>query len=247
MLELYNIILYQPVFNALVFLYNVIPGHEIGFAIIALTILIKLILFPLNAQAIRSQKALSDIQPKMQALQTQYKDDKTKLAEETMKLYKEQKVNPLSSCLPVLIQLPFLIAVYQAFRSGLTSANLDHLYSFIANPGHINTMMFGLVDLALPSIVLAILAGGAQFIQTKMMSSAQVKVKSDAAKDEQLLATMNKSMIYTMPILTIFIGLKLPAGLTLYWFVSTLLTALQQYIFMGNKKNVVAGTVVNQK
>src|SRR3989338_65550 len=115
MAELFNTILVQPLFNLLVFFYNLIPGHDLGMAIIVLTVVIKLVLYPLSRQSIRSQKALKDLQPKMDALKKQYKDNKEKQAKAMMELYKTEKVNPLSSCLPLLIQLPFLIAVFHVF------------------------------------------------------------------------------------------------------------------------------------
>ncbi|MBT4723039.1 membrane protein insertase YidC [Candidatus Falkowbacteria bacterium] len=238
MIELYNTILYEPVLNLLIYLYNIIPGNDIGIAIIVLTVIIKLILLPFSAQSIKSQKALQEIQPKLEALKKKYKDDKEKLASETMLLYKEQKVNPLSSCLPLLIQFPFLIAVYQAFRTGLGSKEIDqYLYSFVANPEHINTITLNFVDLAQASIALAVLAGLAQFIQTKMLSTKPKKATSSGAKDEALMANMNKSMIYFMPLITIVIGAQLPAGLTLYWFTTTVLTVLQQKLIFKTLKD----------
>ncbi|NQT49491.1 membrane protein insertase YidC [Candidatus Kuenenbacteria bacterium] len=234
MMELYNTILYEPIFNLLVWLYNIVPYNDIGLAIILLTIVVKLILLPLSLQAVRSQKALQELQPKMDALKKKYKDEKEKLAAETMKLYKEQKVNPLSSCLPLLIQFPFLIAVYQAFRVGLTSQKFDMLYSFVHNPEHINTMAFGFMDFAAPSIALAILAGLAQYVQTRMlMSKKQPNVKG--AKDEGIMANMNKSMQYFMPFMTVLIGMSLPGGLTFYWFLTTVFTSAQQKLMFRKK------------
>jgi YidC/Oxa1 family membrane protein insertase len=238
MLELYNTILYEPVLNLLIYLYNVIPGNDIGIAIIVLTVIIKLILLPFSAQSIKSQKALQEIQPKLEALKKKYKDDKEKLASETMLLYKQQKVNPLSSCLPLLIQFPFLIAVYQAFRTGLGSADLNqYLYSFVAHPDQINTMSLGFMDLAVPSLALAVVAGLAQFVQTKMLSTSKPKKKTSGAKDEAMMANMNKSMLYFMPLITIVIGAQLPAGLTLYWFATTVLTVLQQKLIFNRLKD----------
>ena len=236
MVQLFNTVLYQPIFNLLIFFYNIVPGHDIGLAIIALTILVKLILLPLSLQSVKSQKALQDLQPKIEELKNKYKDDKEKLAAETMKLYKEQKVNPLSSCFPLLIQFPFLIAVYQAFRIGLTTNDFHLLYSFVQSPGQINPMAFGFLDLAKPSIALAILSGVAQYFQTQMLSTKKPELKSPGSKDEGMLASMNKSMLYFMPIMTIVIGLQLPGGLTFYWFLTTVLTGLQQKIMFRKKQ-----------
>ena len=128
MLQLFNLILFQPLFNLLIFLYNFIPGHDLGLAIIILTVIIKLILYPLAQQSLKSQKALQELQPKLDSLKKQFGHDKEKLAKEMMVLYKQEKVNPLSSCLPLLIQLPFLIAVYRVFASGLDPENLKWLW-----------------------------------------------------------------------------------------------------------------------
>ena len=242
MLDLYTKILYEPVLNLLIFLHNIVPGNDIGVAIIILTIIIKLVLLPFSIKSLKSQKALQDIQPKLEKIKAEFKDDKEKIASETMKLYKEQKVNPLSSCLPLLIQFPFLIAVYQAFRTGLGSADIqEYIYPFIEVPEHINTMSFGIMDLAVPSIVLAILAGLAQYVQTSMLMSKKPDTKTKGAKDEAIMSSMNKSMKYFMPFMTIIIGMKLPGGLTFYWFLTTVLTVLQQK-FVFKQLNPVADT-----
>lgn len=236
MIELYNIIFYQPIYNLLIFFYNIVPGHDIGVAIIILTILIKLILYPFSLQAIRAQKALSELQPKIDEIKNKYKDKKEIMAQEMMRLYKENKVNPFSSCLPLLIQLPFLIAVYRVFIKGLSSEGLDLLYSFVTNPGHINSVSFGFLDLAKPNLILALLAGGAQFWQTKMMPTQKPPKNIPGSKDESITATMNKQMQYFMPVITVLIGASLPGGLTLYWFLTTLITVGQQYWYFRKRK-----------
>jgi YidC/Oxa1 family membrane protein insertase len=232
LIYVYNLIFYQPLFNGLIWLYNNISGHDIGLAILFLTIVIRVILFPLYYQSIKSQKALQEIQPKVEALKKQYANEKEKLAQEMMNLYKNDKVNPFSSCLPLLIQFPFLIAVYQVFRKGLSSQGFEMLYPFVAVPAHINTMFLGFINLAVPSLALAVLAGAAQFWQTKMLMANKpplIKGKEiEGSKDEKSMAMINKQMIYFMPIFTVIFGASMPAGLTLYWFTTTLLMALQQ-------------------
>ncbi|HUT22568.1 MAG TPA: YidC/Oxa1 family membrane protein insertase [Candidatus Bipolaricaulota bacterium] len=237
MIQLFNTVLYQPLYNLLIWLYNVIPGQDIGLAIIALTIIIKVILLPLSARALKSQKEMQKLQPKLAELKSKYGADKQKMTEETMKLYKEQKVNPLSSCLPLIIQLPFLLAVYQVFRNGLSNNGFDLLYPFVQNPGQVNSMFFGILDLSLPSVYLAAAAAIAQYFQARMLPITPQPKKVDAgSKDESMLAGMNKSMKYFMPAITFFIGLQLPGGLALYWLVTTVLTALQQYMIFKSAK-----------
>ena len=111
-------VLYVPIFNLLVFLYEILPGADVGFAIIALTILIKLLLWPFMNQSLRSQKALQTLQPKIDELKTRFENDREGLSKAMMQLYQTEKVNPLASCLPLLIQLPILIALYQVLLGG---------------------------------------------------------------------------------------------------------------------------------
>ncbi|MBI2990352.1 MAG: membrane protein insertase YidC [Candidatus Magasanikbacteria bacterium] len=232
----FQALLYDPIFNIFVGLYNIIP--DLGVVIVVLTIFIKVVLYPLTSSSIKAQKSLTELQPKLNALKVTYKNDQQRLAQETMKLYKEHKVNPLGSCLPILVQLPIFLALFYVLRSGITSNNFDALYPFVSNPGSINPISLGLVDLGKRSIVLAILAGAAQFWQAKMFSHKKPpKEAGTGAKDEGMAAMMNKQMLYMMPFLTVIIGLQFPAGLSLYWFLSTLLTGLQQMVLFKKKKS----------
>jgi len=238
--HIFTLICYQPLLNLLVFTYNIIPGHDIGLVIIVLTVIIKLILYPFSRQTIKAQKAMNELQPKIEAIKLKYKDNKEEQAKETMNLYKEHKINPLSSCLPLLIQLPFLIAIYSVFSTGLKNGSLDLLYPFITNPGHINSVAFGFLDMAKPQFILALLAGAAQFWQAKMMISKRPEVKNKDSKDEDMAAIMGKQMTFMMPIMTVVIGWSLPSGLVFYWLLLTVFTALQQLVTLKNKKSLPA-------
>jgi YidC/Oxa1 family membrane protein insertase len=236
MINFFHIVFYQPIFNALIFLYNIVPGNDVGIAIVILTLIIRFALYPLNKKSIQSQKALQDLQPKMEEIKQKYANDKQEQGRAMMELYKNEKVNPFSSCLPLLIQLPFLIAVYYVFQAGLTdTSSLSLVYGFINRPESINPVTLGFFDLSKVSPVLAVLAGLAQFWQAKMMVAKRppkIVRATPGAKDEDMMAIMNKQMVYFMPAITVFIGLSFPAGLTLYWLITTLFTALQQmYLF----------------
>ena len=235
MMAFFQAILYQPIFNGFIALYNVIP--DIGIVILIITILIKLILYPLTSSSIKSQKALTDLQPKLEEIKKKYGKEQQKIAQETMKLYKDNKVNPLASCLPLLVQLPILISLYYVLRVVL-SADVDFalLYPFVSEPESIKTISLGFIELGNISPILAVLAGGAQFWQAKMMSRKKPPKEAGAGgKDEGMASMMNKQMLYMMPVLTVVIGFKLPGGLTLYWFLSTLFTALQQLVVFKKK------------
>jgi YidC/Oxa1 family membrane protein insertase len=226
---LWQTIFYQPLLNLLVWIYNLVGG-DMGSAIIVLTVLIKLLLYPLSQQSLKSQRALQRLQPQVEELKKRWQGQKDKLAQELMQLYQRERVSPLSSCLPILIQLPFLIALFKVFRSGLNSGSLDLLYSFVANPGHLNDTLFGLWHLAERSIPLAVITGLAQYWQTKTLITAKPPVAVPGSQDENIAAIMNKQMKYMLPAMTVIFGFTLPGGLMLYWFVNTLLTIGQQYL-----------------
>jgi YidC/Oxa1 family membrane protein insertase len=241
MSSIFNEIIYRPIFNLLIFLYNVVPFGGIGMAIILLTLLIKILLWPFAQKALKSQKALMDLQPKVDELKKQFGDNKEGMAQALMQLYSREKVSPASSCLPILIQLPLLIALYHALSKGIQSSGFEALYPFIANPGKIDGSFFGLFDLKKASPILALLAGVTQFFQAKMMVSRQQPPSGDkvkGAEDEQMLATMNKQMTYIMPVVTTVIAWNLPGGLGLYWVTTSIFTIVQQHLFFrGHAKN----------
>lgn len=227
----------QPVLNLLMGLAFLIPGHDFGLAIIALTILVKLALYPLTQQQIKQQRAMQAIQPHIEEIRARLKDNKEAQAKELMELYAREKVNPAASCLPLLIQLPVFIGLYKALSLGLHDGAKDLLYGFVPAVT-VSTQFLGMIDLMKPSYVLAGLSAIVQFVQTKQIikppagtiTSPPAEVKdAKGAQDESMASMMNKQMMYMMPIMTVVIGVTLPAGLTLYWFVMSLLTIIQQY------------------
>jgi YidC/Oxa1 family membrane protein insertase len=225
----FDAILYFPLFNALVLLYDYLPGHDFGIAIICLTLIIKLILYPLSVKALKSQRTLAKFQPKLQEIQKQYKDDKEKQAQATMELYRKEKINPFSGLLLALIQFPILIALYRVFWNGLKPQELAHLYSFVANPVQINAIFLGLMDLSKPNLIFAVLAGVLQFFQTKMLIPARPKGEKKANDMAQIMQTQ---MLYLFPIITIIILFNLPSALGLYWTVSGIFSIIQQYLIL---------------
>ena len=223
---LYNELLFRPLFNLLIFIYNVIPGGDFGVAIILLTIVIRIIFTPLSVKALVSQKELGRLQPKIKELQDKHKNDKQALGKATMALYKEHNVNPFSGCLPLLIQLPVLIALYGALNSGLKPESLTALYSFVDHPVAIKQIAFGLIDLTKKSVFLAILAGALQWFQSKKAVSFQAPASKNEAPSSAF--QMNKQMLYFFPIMVIIIAWNLPAGLTIYWVAATAFSIVEQ-------------------
>jgi len=224
-------------FNILIFLYNNL-GQSMGLAIITLTILIRLVLWPSQGKALRAQKDLNALQPELKQLQEKHKGDQAKQAKAMMDFYKERKVSPFSSCLPLLIQFPLIIALYQVFRVGMNQESLTMLYPFIHRPDSINTIFLGYWNLAQPEkYVLPVLTGLSQFIQTRMA------MPKTAGQTDNAQMMISKQMIYFLPIMTIVIAMSLPAALPLYWFVTTLIAIIQQYFInkapLAKKKVIV--------
>lgn len=218
-------ILYKPLFNALIFLVWLIPGHNIAWAIIVLTVIVRLILLPSSLKAARAQQRMKDLQPELKKIQDRYKDDKQKQSQAIMEFYKENKVNPLGSCLPLLIQFPILIVLYYVFINGLSTARFDLLYSFTPHSDVLNTVWLGL-DMAKPDrYILPVIAGILQFIQSRQMAPPKPK----AGQSSDPTAMVSSQMMYLLPIFTIFIAGRLPAALPLYWIITNGFGIAQQW------------------
>lgn len=256
-------IFYQPIFNLLFGLVAIIPGHSLGWAIVAVTLLVRIILLAPSAAAVKSQRELQALQPKIDEIRQKYKDKPDELNQKLLAVYQEHKVNPFGSCLPLLIQLPVLLVLYRVFLSGIHETNLNLLYSFVPNPGPLNALFLG-IDLTHPSILLAIIAGALQFAQTRQMMSKQQQLRDEknlpanekphAQKAEESAAKaaqdLSSKMVYFMPLLTIFIGATLPAALAVYWVVTTLFSLAQQWYLMKTQpalKHHHVEVVVRQK
>ncbi len=239
--DIFNLLIYRPLFNGLIGIYDLIP--DLGIAIIILTIIIRILLLPLSKKSIQSQKKMQEIQPELKKIQEKYKHDKQEQGRRIMQFYKEKKINPASGCLPLIIQLIILIALYNVFMAGIDfNGQSDLLYSFIGNPGSINPISLGFLDITQRNIFLAVVASALQFWQTKMIMKKTKKREEDKPSkketDEPDFATiMQQQMLYIGPLLTFIIGLQFPAGLPLYWIVTTLFMIGQQY-FIFNKEDL---------
>lgn len=225
-ITIFNESLSRPLYNLLVWTYNTIPGHDFGISIILVTVFLRVLLHPLSIKALKSQRTLQKLQPKIKEIQGKLKN-KEEQAKAMMAFYKEHKINPFSGCLPILIQMPILIALYRVFLTGLEPDTLNSLYSFVQNPGGVNPMFLGAVNLAQPSHALAVLAGLAQFLQAKFAFQGQKN--SQVATGPDFSKSMQQSMIYMMPLFLVFIAWNFPAGLALYW-VTTMLFSLGEQI-----------------
>ncbi len=244
-------VFYKPLLNFLVFLTKVLPTHNLAWAIILLTIIVRLLLFIPTYRSLEQQKSMQELQPKLQALKEKYKGNQQKLGEETMKLYKEHGVNPFGSCLPILIQMPFLFAIFRILRQGLDASTGFLLYTPLRDfPIETIDVSFLGFDLStVPSdigmrIIPPLLVGGAQFLTMKLTQAKQKKKIHDITPREKNepkpMKEMEKAtgmMMYMMPIMIAFFAYSYPVGLSLYWFCSTIFAIGQQLVL--NKKRAL--------
>lgn len=214
-------LLVQPLLNLLIVFYN-LPFIGFGSAIILLTLLIRLLLFPLNSKSIKFQKKFKGIQVKMKEIQEKYKKNKELSAQKTLALFREEKVNPFIGFLSLFLQIPIMIALFFLLREGI---DLTGLYSFIYNPGVIDTFFLG-IDLSNPNLILAGITAATQLIFSKVMQSSGTKVDS---KKENLnfMKLLGKNIIYILPFITFFVVLTLPAALAVYWTTNTIASTAQ--------------------
>ena len=230
MTYLFNLILVRPLLNLLVLGYQYIPGHNVGWAIVLLTILVRIILAPSMFKALKNQRDLMIIQPKMNAIREKHKEDKEAQAKALMELYKEHNYNPLSSCLPTLIQLPILLALYRVFIIGLGTQSLQqYLYTWVRNPGSMSPYFIFGMNLTHVSLTLGILAGILQYFQSRMM------IQGTQRSTDPMQSAMQSQMMYVLPAVTILISLRIPAGLPLYWITTTLFAIAQQFYIMKDQ------------
>ena len=230
---LYHTFFYNPLYNGLVFLIDVLPAWvDVGIAIVIFTVLVKLILYPLSKAAIKSQIAMKELQPKMGEIKRKY-SDKTQQSMETMKLYKEAGVNPFSGIFVLIIQIPIILALYKIFLSGgLPNISADLLYSFVNVPETINMHFLG-IDLIKKSLILALLAGISQYFQIKF-SIPEIKKTfanvGSASFSDDLTRMMSVQMKYVLPVVVFFASYGVNAAIAIYWTTSNLFAIGQELV-----------------
>lgn len=231
--HLWNLILYQPLLNALAFLVSIIPGGDVGIAVIVLTIIVKVVLFPLSRKSIESQAQMNILAPELQKIK-ESGASKEEQATRTFELYKQHKTNPFSGCLLVLIQIPIIFALYYVFLKGIHFQS-GVLYSFIHIPAHMNMIFLGLVDISKKSLILAILAGVSQSLQAHFMPKPPLSGGTSPSFQDSFGKSMNMQMKYVFPFLVAFIAYNISGAISLYWITSNLFMVGQQ-IYIKKKE-----------
>lgn len=229
--------LVTPLHNLLAFTINIIPGGDLGLAVIILTILVKIVLLPLSKKSIVSQIRLKQLEPKIQEIKDN-NSDKTIQSQKTFELYKKEGVNPFSGCLLALIQLPLILALFSLFRNGV-SFDPNTLYSFISLPEKINPIFLGVLDINGKSIILAILVGITQYIQISFTMSSNITQSTVVKKGDfqsDLNQAMQTQMKYVLPVMMMFFSYVGTSIVGLYFITTNLLTLLQEWFIRKNLK-----------
>lgn len=244
----------EPLINGLIFLYN-LTGN-LGVAIVLFTIVVRFVLTPLTLPSLRTAKKMRELSPHLERLKIRHKDDKTKLAQAQMDLYKQHGVNPASGCIPQIVQIVILIALFQAFYAVFTSGGevVTKLNTFLWPPLKlasdivINTH-FLFLDLTRPNVftlpgfplplpgLLLVASAIVQFLSSKIMLPEVSRQKGEAGKTpgqmDDFATSMQESMLWIFPLTTLIIGYTFPSGVVLYWLVFSLFQLVQQYFVSG--------------
>jgi len=242
---IWNTIFYQPIYNGLIFIIKNITLGDVGFAIIILTVFVKLILSPLTKKSIKSQVMMKKMEPELKKIKKDF-PNKEEQAKKTFELYKKYGTNPFSGCLVVILQLPVIFALYYVFFKPF-SIDSSLIYSFINPPTSLHTNFLGLIELGAKSPVLGILAAITQFIQGQISNPKKPKV--EILKDEkeiesksfqdQLSDSMQMNVKYILPIFIGFVAWKLSAAVALYWIISNIFTITQEW-YIRRKLNTLS-------
>ncbi|MDO8481889.1 MAG: YidC/Oxa1 family membrane protein insertase [bacterium] len=234
----FHALVYNPLYNGLVFLVGVLPSHDVGLAVIALTVIVRIILFPLARRASEAQEKMKKIAPDLEVLKVKYKNNREEQGRAIFALYKERDIHPFASFGLILVQLPILIALYWMFAmGGLPEVNAGLLYPLIHLPESVNMDFLGLIDVGSKSLLLAVLAVVTQIVYTRLTMGARKKpAVSDGTFGGDMAKSFDLQARYVLPLIIGVIAYTIPAAAPLYWVVSNSFMIAQEY-FMGRRLN----------
>lgn len=246
MIDFFHDTIFVPIYNLLVFIVDHIPGGDIGLAIVLATLVVKVLIAPIAFSALKTQRAMKELEPELKALREKYKDDKETQAKELFALYKARGVKPFSSILLMFIQIPILISLYLVFFTkpitSVEAVDTSILYSFVPVPEVITPLFLGFVSIAGPSIVLALLAAATQFLQARYAMPVPQKPEKGAAPSmqEEFGRAMALQVRYVLPLVIGFVAYA-SGAVALYFITSNLVSIVQEYIIRKKYPRPVEG------
>lgn len=228
----FNAIIYRPLYNGLVFLVGAVPTHDVGVAVVVLTIAVRFVLFPLSRRAVRAQLAMKKIGPEVEKLKEKYKDKPEEQGKAIFALYKERDVHPFAGFVLLIIQLPILLGLYWTTRySGLPTIDPSLLYSFVHAPSAVNMEFLGVVNMSARSIPLALTAALSQFVYTRLsMGPSEKSSPVEASLSGDMAKSFEVQARYVLPAIVGVIGFTLASAAPLYWTTSNTFMILQEYL-----------------
>jgi len=231
----FHLLIFDPLYNSLVFFVSIVPFADLGLSVILLTVLVKLILFPLSLKAIKTQIFIRALEPRLAEIKEKYKTDRAEQARQTMELYKEKGINPFSSIILIFIQLPIIFGLYWVFaQGGLPEINHEILYSFTTIPEMFNMQFLWVSDITSKSLILALLAGVTQYFQIRLtLPPLKERTKNPSLK-EDLARSFNLQMRYAMPVIVVVVAYVFSAVIAIYWTTSNLF-AIGQELYVRHK------------
>jgi YidC/Oxa1 family membrane protein insertase len=227
----FHAVVYEPLYNGLVYLIGIAPGHDAGLAVIALTVAVRAIIYPLSQRAIRSQQALKKIAPEIEALKKQYPDNSPEQARAIFALYKERNVRPFASIGLVFVQLPILIGLYVVFaHGGLPEIDASKLYSFVPSPAGVDMRFLGMDMAAAHNWILAVLTIVTQFIYTRLSLGPVKEHVAESSFSGDMARTFDTQARYILPIIIGVFAYSVVVAAPLYWVTSNIFMIVQEYI-----------------
>jgi len=231
--NIYHLFIFDPLYNGLIFLFDVFPWMDAGIAVIVFTFIVRLILFPLSKKSIVAQVKMKELAPELEKIKKTI-SDKQLQATKTLELYRTKGINPFASIFLLFLQLPIIYALYHIFvLSGLPVVNAALLYSFVSEP-IINMDFLGLFDISSRSILLSLLAAVSQYFQLHFSLSANMSNDTPGSNPAQ---DVMKYMKYVFPVMIFFISYKVSAVVAIYWTVTSLFTLGQELVVSSHLKN----------
>lgn len=227
--DAFHVGIYIPLYNGLIWLLSLSPLIDVGVAVVLLTVLVKLVLFPLGIKAARTQLLMRELEEPLKEIRERYKNSREEQAKRTLELYREKGVNPFSSILVLFIQLPVIFGLYWVFyKGGLPAINVDELYSFVSAPLSVDMWFLGLIDMGAKSAPLAFLAGASQFLQARLTLPKLTPRKAEASFQEDFARSMQLQMKYVLPGIVGVVSYALASAVALYWITSNIFAIGQE-------------------
>lgn len=237
MIAFFHTFLYEPIYNLLVFFTSIMPGGDVGLAVVAVTIVVRIIIMPFSLSAIRTQRAMKKLEPELKELKERFKDNRERQAREMFALYKANKVHPFASFLALFIQLPILIGLYWVFRTEtLPTVDLETLYPFVPAPETASALFLGFVSITGSSIALALIAAVTQFFQARLAIPAPPP--SSGAKlsiQEEMGRAMALQARFVLPLI-IGVVAYASGAIAIYFITSNIISIIQELVVKNGKQ-----------